>query len=206
MIVETEQPTRSASAVAVLPGMSRYSASVSIMEAVLRNTQYAVNSELAHCAMVATARPCKFRRMKVRLKEFRERLDLTLEDMSGISDFSVSQLSRWESQRNSIPSKRLPDLARLYQCRVSEIFADDNEIERVELTPDQITEMVRAAQDEMIAGTSFADWPRAVATSLHEQLRQIQAAGGLRVSSGPAQPAGKGVRSRSANIPDAPVR
>lgn len=198
VMVETEQPTSAASAVAVLPGRFRKLASV--MEGVLRNTQFSVKVHLAHYAMVAPARACKLLRMRVRLKEFRDRLGLTLEQMAERTDISVSQLSRWEAHTNNIPSRRLPDLARHYECRVSEIFAEDNECERVELTPDQLTEMVRLAQDEMIAGTSFADWPRAVASNLHEQLRQIQAAGGLRVSSAAARPAGRAARSQGANI------
>lgn len=168
--------------------------------------QYLVNHRLAYNAMSGTERLCEFRRMRIRLKEFRDRLDLTLEGMAERMDVSDSQLSRWEKGRSSIPSKRLPDLARAYECRVSEIFADDNEIERVELTPDQLTELVRNAQDEMIAGTSFADWPRAVATSLHEQLRQIQAAGGLRVSSAPARPSDKVAQSLPSKTQDVQVR
>lgn len=65
--------------------------------------------------------------MRIRLKEFRERLGWTLEQMAGETDFSVSQLSRWESGKNNIPSERLPEIARAYRCRVSEIFADDGD-------------------------------------------------------------------------------
>lgn len=170
------------------------------MGGLLRNTQFHVKGHVAYCAMAANAASCKLRRMKVRLKEFRERLGLTLEQMAERSEYSVSQLSRWEAHSNNIPSKRLPSLARMYECRVSEIFSEDHEADRVELTPDQLTDMVKLAQDEMAAGTSFADWPRAVASSLHEQLRQIQAAGGLRVSSALARPVGKAARSPAASI------
>ncbi len=162
--------------------------------------QFLVKHRPASHAVAASGLSCNFACMKIRLTEFRDRLNLTLEKMAERLDVSDSQLSRWEKGRSSIPSKRLPDIARAYECRVSEIFAEDHECERVELTPDQLTEMVRLAQDEMIAGTSFADWPRAVASNLHEQLRQIQAAGGLRVSSAAARPAGKAVRSQDANI------
>lgn len=59
------------------------------------------------------------------LRDFRKRLGLSLEDMSERTGFSVSQLSRWEAGDNNIPSQRLPDLARHYECRINEIFADD---------------------------------------------------------------------------------
>lgn len=62
--------------------------------------------------------------MRIRLKEFRDRLGLTLEAMAEKSGFSVSQLSRWESGNNNIPSERLPVLAQNYECRVGEIFDD----------------------------------------------------------------------------------
>lgn len=201
-MVDTEQPTSAASAVAVLPGKSRYSARV--MRLILRNMQFLVNDEVAQCAMADHVRSCNLRRMIVRLKQFRDRLGLTLEQMAERTPYSVSQLSRWEAHANNIPSKRLPDLARIYECKVSEIFADDEGEDISLLTVDQLTEMLRIAQQEMSAGTSFADWPRAVATSLYEQLRLIQAVGGLRLSPGALKPAGKAGLSRGTNSRRAP--
>lgn len=64
--------------------------------------------------------------MRIRLKEFRDRLGLTLEEMSERSGFSVSQLSRWESGKNNIPSERLPEIARSYQCRIGDIFEEED--------------------------------------------------------------------------------
>ena len=170
----------------------------------MRITQFSSSAELAYCAMDAAALSCKLRGMRVRLKEFRTRLGLTLEQMAERADFSESQLSRWEAHANNIPSRRLPDLARVYECRVSEIFSDDHEVDKFELTPDQLTDMIRLAQDEMMAGTSFSDWPRAVATNLHEQLRQIQAAGGLRVSSAQARPKRIARKPLAAKTPASP--
>jgi transcriptional regulator with XRE-family HTH domain len=63
--------------------------------------------------------------MQVRLRFFRERLGLTLEQMSERTGHSTSQLSRWEAGRSNIPSERLPDLARHYECRISDIFEED---------------------------------------------------------------------------------
>lgn len=64
--------------------------------------------------------------MRIRLKKFRDRLGLTLEDMAERSGFSVSQLSRWESGNNNIPSERLPALAQHYQCRIADIFEEED--------------------------------------------------------------------------------
>ena len=69
---------------------------------------------------------CDLSIMRIRLKQFREALGLTLEAMSARSDFSVSQLSRWESGNNNIPSERLPALAKLYECRIGDIFEEDD--------------------------------------------------------------------------------
>ncbi|MCE7797876.1 helix-turn-helix transcriptional regulator [Sphingobium sufflavum] len=163
--------------------------------------QYTVNLHIAYPAVVTGSTACNFRRMKIRLAEFRDRLGLTLEQMAERIEASDSQLSRWEKGKSNIPSSRLPELARAYECRLSEIFVDDDYAdEDLELGPDQLTDMLRLAQNEMVAGTSFADWPRAVATNLHEQLRQIQAAGGLRLSSGQVTQTGKADRSRRSSI------
>lgn len=64
--------------------------------------------------------------MRIRLRDFRDRLGLTLEDMAERSGFSTSQLSRWEAGRSNIPSERLPDLAKSYECRIGDIFEEDD--------------------------------------------------------------------------------
>lgn len=90
----------------------------------LRNTQQAVKPHFAYYAMAGDSWPCNLRDMHIYLKEFRERMGLTLEQMADRMDVSVSQLSRWESGNNNIPSARLPALAEAYQCRISEIFGE----------------------------------------------------------------------------------
>lgn len=64
--------------------------------------------------------------MRLRLREFRDRLRLTLEDMAERTGHSTSQLSRWEAGKSNIPSERLPDLARHYECRIGDIFEEDD--------------------------------------------------------------------------------
>lgn len=66
--------------------------------------------------------------MQIRLRQFRDRLGLTLDEMSERSGFSTSQLSRWEAGKSNIPSERLPTLAQHYECSVSEIFAEDGDV------------------------------------------------------------------------------
>jgi len=97
------------------------------MTAILRNAQFAVKANFAHHAMVAHRSACDASVMRIRLKEFREKLALSQEEMAGKLGVSVSQISRWESGSNNIPSVKLPDLARAYHCRVGDIFDDSDE-------------------------------------------------------------------------------
>lgn len=64
--------------------------------------------------------------MRIRLQDFRKRLRLTLEQMAERTGYSTSQLSRWETGDSNIPSERLPILARHYECRIGDIFDDDD--------------------------------------------------------------------------------
>lgn len=64
--------------------------------------------------------------MRIRLRQFRDRLRLTLEEMAEKSGYSVSQLSRWENGASNIPSERLPALALAYECRIADIFDEDS--------------------------------------------------------------------------------
>lgn len=71
------------------------------------------------------------------------------------------------------------DVARAYEIHVAEIFDFDDGANKLSL---EILEgMVRNAQSEMSAGTTFADWPKAVANSLWAQLQAIESAGGVRL-------------------------
>jgi len=64
--------------------------------------------------------------MRIRLRQFRDRLGLTLEEMAERTGSSTSQLSRWEAGKSNIPSERLPMLAQHYECRIGDIFDDDD--------------------------------------------------------------------------------
>lgn len=100
----------------------------------LRNTQDGVKDHFAHHAMEVVMTACDSLHMRIRLKEFRDRLGLTLEEMADRTKFSVSQLSRLESGNNNIPSNTLPQIAQAYRCRIPEIF-DDDDLQMVALGP-----------------------------------------------------------------------
>lgn len=137
----------------------------------LRNTQPKVKRDFAYHAMDQDAHSCVLRVMHIRLKEFRERLGMTLEQMSEQTGFSVSQLSRWESGNNNIPSERLPELARGYRCRISEIFDDSDDV-FVQLGPSLFvkgevqagvfTEVTNLPEDQWERYTGRADIPAPV--------------------------------------------
>lgn len=64
--------------------------------------------------------------MRVRLREFRDRLGVSQEEIAARTGFSVSQISRWEAGNSNIPSERLPILAEAYECRIADIFEEDD--------------------------------------------------------------------------------
>lgn len=71
------------------------------------------------------------------------------------------------------------DVAKAYEIHVAEIFEFDDGA--YELNLEALERMVRNAQAEMSAGTTFADWPKAVASSLWDQLKAVETAGGVRL-------------------------
>ena len=104
------------------------------MSRLLHNVQQRSSVNFAYCALEAFCIPCNRDGMRIRLKEFRDRLGLTLEDMEAKAGFSKSQLSRWEQMASNIPSERLPDLAKAYECRIADIF-DEGDSPFVPLGP-----------------------------------------------------------------------
>lgn len=77
-------------------------------------------------AVATPCMPCNTREMRVRLREFREGLGLSQEDIAERTGFSISQISRWEASQSNIPSERLPILAEAYECRIADIFDEDD--------------------------------------------------------------------------------
>jgi transcriptional regulator with XRE-family HTH domain len=87
--------------------------------------QTGINPEFAYHALEGICAPCNTVGMRIRLREFRERLGLNQEDMAERTGFSISQISRWEAGGSNIPSERLPALAAAYECRIADIFEED---------------------------------------------------------------------------------
>ncbi|MED5545680.1 MAG: helix-turn-helix transcriptional regulator [Pseudomonadota bacterium] len=126
---------------------------------------------------------CETAQMKTRLAAHRRRLGLSQEEMAERMDASVSQISRWETGRSNIPSSKMLEIAQAYEIHVTDIFDMDDTA--IALTQDALIEMVASAQAEMAAGTTFADWPRAIGSSLWDQLKAIETAGGVRLKRDP---------------------
>jgi len=49
-----------------------------------------------------------------------------LEDIADQLEVSISTVQRWEKASMSIPSLRLPDIAKAYGCSIHDIFAEDD--------------------------------------------------------------------------------
>lgn len=80
----------------------------------------------AYHAVALPCIPCKPVDMRVRLRDFRERMGLSQEAIAERANVSVSQISRWEAGRSNIPSEKLPILAEAYECRIADIFEEDD--------------------------------------------------------------------------------
>lgn len=95
------------------------------MRRILAHYANAAQPTFAAYALAGSCVSCNPRQMeRLRLRELRQALGLTLEQMAERAGKSVSQMSRWESGQSNIPSSTLPALARAYQCTVQEIFAE----------------------------------------------------------------------------------
>lgn len=69
---------------------------------------------------------------KNRLREFRDRSRLTLEEVSLLTGFSVPTISRHESGGRSLSEEAILKYAALYKVHTYEIFMNPNEEEEVE--------------------------------------------------------------------------
>jgi transcriptional regulator with XRE-family HTH domain len=96
------------------------------MLTLLHNVQMPRKGNFAYHAVAHVCTPCKAVDMRVRLRDFRDRMGLSQEDMAARTGYSVSQISRWEAGVSNIPSERLPVLAEAYECRIADIFDEDD--------------------------------------------------------------------------------
>jgi transcriptional regulator with XRE-family HTH domain len=93
----------------------------------LRHTQTEIKSPFASAALENGSVSRENQPMKVRLAEIREAASLRLEDVAARLDVAISTVQRYERQTMSIPSERLPAVARAYGCRINDIFDDEDE-------------------------------------------------------------------------------
>lgn len=96
------------------------------MHSYLHNTQVPVNPHFAYYALAEVAPRIDNCIMLIMLRHLREALGLSQEDMAERLGCSISMVSRWEAGKSNIPSERLPDIARAYECRISDIFQDED--------------------------------------------------------------------------------
>lgn len=61
----------------------------------------------------------------MRLKEMRKRAGLTARDVALEMGVSFQNVYNWENGSYLPPTKRLPEIARLYGCTVDELLQDE---------------------------------------------------------------------------------
>ena len=65
---------------------------------------------------------------KNRLKEFRDRSRLTLEEVSILTGFSITTISRHESGSRSLSEEAIDKYAVLYKVKTHELFMEPTEV------------------------------------------------------------------------------
>lgn len=63
--------------------------------------------------------------IRSRMKRARKRANLTQEAVAELMNVSVSQISRWESGKDGIPSARFEALVKAYRSPIGELLGDD---------------------------------------------------------------------------------
>lgn len=125
---------------------------------------------------------CKVPPVQINLSQLRERLGLTLEQMTERIGYSVSMLSRWENGKANIPSSNLPSIARAYACRVQDIFSEDGEAPTLMPNEEVLTDLLRDVQQELPAQLPYSEWPRSAASALHMRVERLSGAPATRAS------------------------
>jgi transcriptional regulator with XRE-family HTH domain len=165
----------------------------------LHNMQIQVKGRFACHALATICMTCTSGRVQNHLRALRDRLGLTLEQMTERAPYSVSQLSRWESGESNVPSGNLPVLAAAYECRVQDIFTDDGPPPLLLPNAETLTAVLRDVQQELPVGLPYSAWPESAASALRMRLEQLAGVPATstnpdrRIPSAPA----KGARPRS---------
>lgn len=128
------------------------------------------------------------------IKRFRKKLKWRQGDLAEALDVAQATITRWETGEREPSFDDLEKLAKALEVSVSDLFREgagdplpsEHELEQ----------MIQSAMSELPVGVAFADYPHAVASSLHDRLRQFAASGGFRRTEEVSGKPGKVARSR----------
>ena len=123
--------------------------------------------------MATVCASCKPTSVHNNLRQLRDRLGLTLEQMAERAEYSVSQLSRWEAGDSNVPSGNLPKLADAYRCRVQDIFTDDSTPPLFLPNEELLTEVLRGVLQERRDGVPDSELPRLAAEALRTRIELL---------------------------------
>lgn len=115
---------------------------------------------------------------RANLKRYRKAKNWKQADLAEALDIAQPTIQRWEAGKREPSLDDLNKLARVLEVTVADLFRDEPE-DPIPSAED-IARMVQQAMSELPVGTAFGDYPEAVASSLHAQLKQYRAAGGFR--------------------------
>jgi transcriptional regulator with XRE-family HTH domain len=112
-----------------------------------------------------------------KLQAWREHRGLTQEELADVVDTSGGMISMLETGERGLTVKWLRKLGPALETDPSNLIDVDpraaNDAAANMPSEDELAEMVAQAQQELEAGTSLADYPRAVVPSLLTRLRQF---------------------------------
>lgn len=110
------------------------------------------------------------------LKQLRQARGLTQGQLGELIEVAQATIQRWESGAREPSHEDLIRIARALDVSVADLFRDSG-AEPVP-TEDELARMIERAMGVLPVGVSFGDYPQAVSSSLREQLKQYQVAGG----------------------------
>lgn len=111
------------------------------------------------------------------LRRYRAQRELGQSDLAERVGVAQATVQRWESGNREPKHSDLDKLADALGVRVSDLFRSQDEVDAP--TVEQLASMIGLAMRELPVGVTYADYPHAVAASLHAQLELFRAAGGF---------------------------
>ncbi|MFC4255701.1 helix-turn-helix domain-containing protein [Altererythrobacter xixiisoli] len=113
------------------------------------------------------------------LVELRKRLNLSQSDVAEAIGTTLNNYGKIERGTRRLNETWIDKLAVALQVQPHELFVADI-VRRNLPSSKELSRMIARAMAELPVGVTFEDYPEAVASSLHAQLTQYQAAGGFR--------------------------